>query len=208
MAAVVPFIPYIVAAAGTFMQMQGQQAAGRAEAARGRRLKQLGEFEAAQLEVNAGQELASSQRTAMEEERQARFAESRALAVAAASGGGASDPTVQKIISDISGMGAYRKSVALYEGEERARQMRLGAATRRMEGEAGLQAGAAAQRAYNIGAAGSLLSGAGRIGTAIYERSLLQKYGGGGPNATTRTNQDSYGGYNQDAGIPGLGDYA
>ena len=60
---------------------------------------------AVQLEEKAGQERAISQRKAVNVRRQAKLAESRALALAAASGGGASDPTVMNIISGIAGEG-------------------------------------------------------------------------------------------------------
>jgi len=146
MAAALPWIGVGLAAVGTFMSYSGQKKAGKAAAEQGQRARELGEFEAQQIEANALTERAAAQRTAMEEERQSNLATSRALVVAAASGGGASDPTVQKIIADVAGIGAYRKSVALYEGEERARQMRLAAMARRMEGEAGYQGGQSAQQ--------------------------------------------------------------
>jgi hypothetical protein len=186
------------------MTFSGQKQAGRAAAQRGAQLQQLGEFEAQQIERNALTEIAVSQRGAAEEKRQAGLAASRALAVAAASGGGASDPTVMKIISDITGIGSYRSSVVLYEGEERARQMRVAAVARRMEGAAGLQGGQAAQKAYNTLAYGNLFTGAGEIGMSMYRRRDLQ------PD-TTPTLTQKYGGSegpNQDAGIPGFQPYA
>lgn len=76
--------------------------------------------EAGQYRRKAGLERASAQRDAMEQQRQARLLESRALAVAAASGGGASDPTVVNTIANIAGEGEYRALTALYNGEEQA----------------------------------------------------------------------------------------
>lgn len=191
-----------IAGAGLLLTYTGQRAAGRAEEERGRHLAQLGEFEAQQLEANALTEFAYAQRVAMEEGRRARIAESRALALAAASGGGASDPTVVRIIAELAGEGAYRSAIALYEGEERASQMLLGAQARRMEGQFGLEAGASARSAYNLMAGGSLLTGAGKIGITLYD-----KYGT--PPTPQTTNQPAIvGGTNQDAGITGLGGYA
>jgi len=204
MAAAVPWIGLAVAAVGTFMTFSGQKKAGRAAERRGEQLQELGEFEAQQIEKNALTEVAASQRGAAEEQRQTRLAASRALALAAASGGGASDPTVVKIISDITGMGSYRSSVVLYEGEERARQMRVAATARRMEGAAGLQGGQAAQKAYNTLAYGNLFTGAGDIGMSMYRRRDLT-------TDTTPTLTEKYGGPegpNQDAGTPGLYPYA
>lgn len=76
---------------------------------------------AAQLEVQAGAQRAMSQREAMEQRRQARLTSSRGLAVAAASGAGADDPTVVNLLADIEGEGEYRALTALYNGEEQAR---------------------------------------------------------------------------------------
>jgi len=203
-----PWIGVGLAAVGTFMSYKGQKAAGKAEEqrqqreeARGRELEKLGEFEAQQLEQNALTTVAASQRTASEERRQSDLIQSRALALAAASGGGASDPTVTRVISELAGIGSYRSAVALYEGEENARQMRLGAVARRQEGRLGLQAGGSAQKAYNTLATGSLLTGAGRIGVSLYE-----KYGGKGPSTQT-TNPPTDTSY-IDAGTPGFSPYA
>lgn len=89
--------------------------------------------EAVQLEAQAGQDRASSQRSAIENRRQSRLLQSRALALAAASGGGASDPTVVNILSRLEGEGEYRALVSLYEGEEAARSKLMQAAARRKE---------------------------------------------------------------------------
>ena len=168
-----------LAAAGLLSGVAGNMQAGKEAKKQGERVRALGEFEAAQLEQNAGQQIAAAQRAGMEEERKFDLMQSRALALAAASGGGASDPTVIKIISDLAGEGAYRKSVALYQGEENARQMRLAAVARRMEGEAGFQGGVSAQRAYNINAASGALSGAGSY--------WARRYGSGTGSMTTNS---------------------
>src|SRR3954470_23681372 len=87
--------------ASTIMQSnaQGEQKRGaelEAEYARrtAARKKATAEFEANQLEVQAGQVVAASQRDVLDVQRVGRLAQSRARAVAAASGGGASAPTV------------------------------------------------------------------------------------------------------------------
>lgn len=89
--------------------------------------------EAQQLEIQAGTERAISQRSAMEERRQARLVASRGLAVAAASGGGADDPTVVNMLANIEGEGEYRALTALYNGEEEARGLEGQAKARRKE---------------------------------------------------------------------------
>lgn len=110
---------------GTLINVMGQRQAAsdarsqaEAEAANAMRAARYG---AAQSIMVAKGARATSQREASEYRRTARLTASRALAVAAASGGGASDPTVTKIISDITSEGAYRAALALYEGEEEAR---------------------------------------------------------------------------------------
>mgnify|MGYP001606871182 CR=1 FL=1 len=74
-----------------------------------------------QLDVQAAQQRAMSQREAIDQRRQARLATSRGLAVAAASGGGADDPSVVNLLADLEGEGEYRALTSLYNGEEQAR---------------------------------------------------------------------------------------
>jgi hypothetical protein len=128
----------------------------------GRQARADGAFQAAQLEQNAGQELAAGQRRAIEDRRQARLANSRLQALA---GGGGSDPGVVNLAEDIAGAGEYRALTSLYESGERARKDQLGAASARLMG---IQRDKAAQM-EGIAAA---LKG----GSDIYSR-----YGGGGP---------------------------
>jgi hypothetical protein len=91
-------------------------------------------FQADQLREQANDAQASGQRQAAIDERQARYVASNALAAAAASGGGASDPTVINLIAGIAQEGSYRQQVALYQGDERGRLLRMQAAAREQEG--------------------------------------------------------------------------
>ena len=160
--------------AGNFVSIWGARDAARAARLAGERKKVAAEFNATELERQAGIAVALSQRQAMEERRMAEYAASRALAVAAASGGGVSDPTVVKLLADHKGMGAYKANLALYEGEERARQFRISAMSERLEGSGALEEGLAMARAYNIRAIG---------GTVRTMGGLYAKYGGNGPEA-------------------------
>lgn len=155
-------------AAGTVMTVYGQVQAGKAAAQAGQARNVEKQFEAAQYTQQAGQAIAASQRNAIEERRTSRYLQSRALALAAASGAGASDSTITKIIADIAGEGAYRASVALYNGEEQARQLRLEAQSALYTGAVEEIGGEQRQTAYNISAVGSGLSGA---------ANLYEKYG-------------------------------
>lgn len=160
--------------AGSLFSSQQNRSMGRQEEA-------AAEFRAQQLEVNAGQQTAAAQRAALDERRRARFAQSRALAVAAVSGGG-SDPTVVDIIGELAGEGEYRAMTDLYQGEEAARQLRMGAAGARFQGAVGKQN-------YDSAAVGSLLRGG---------MSLFSKYQSPGT---------SFGTSRLDAGTPTMSPY-
>jgi len=123
-----------------------------AQIRQGKQAQSAANDEAAQLEQNAGQQIASSQRAALSDEQQARLAQSRALAVAAASGGGASDPTIVGILSRLNGEGTYRSMVDLYQGQERARQLNDQASAARYKGES-------AASNSKLSAAATLVSG-------------------------------------------------
>lgn len=88
----------------------------------GKLSRSLGRMRYQASKVAAVQTRASAQRAALEESRQAELKASRAVAVAAAGGGGVDDPTVINILEDIEAEGAYRSAVAMYEGESLARQ--------------------------------------------------------------------------------------
>lgn len=163
----------ILTTLGMFTQAFGARQAGSAAMDNARRQAAADEFVAAQYTQQAGQEVAVAQRRAIEERRQSQLLQSRALAVAAASGAGASDPTIVHLISQISGDGAYRAAVALYDGEEKARQLRLKSDASRYEAAAALAGGEAQKSAYNVSAMSSLLQGAG---------TLYTRYGMGGPD--------------------------
>lgn len=154
-------IPIALAVAGSALQAGGTLVAAdaRSDALKG---------EASQLGYLAGQDRASSQRSAYEERRNARLLQSRALAVAGASGGGVSDPTVVNLMARLSGEGEYRALTALYEGEEQARQREAEAKARRKEAKSTKTAG-------YLSAAGSVLQGA---------STLYTRFGNGGPTGS------------------------
>jgi len=99
----------------------------------GSQSRAFGKAQQAHNEIAANQAIATSQRSALEERRQAELLASRALAVA---GGSAGDPTVMRVISDIEGEGAYRANVELYGGEEKARILKTEGAIAAARGKA------------------------------------------------------------------------
>ena len=133
---------------------------------RGRAKRRAGRLKKALSDKAAKETIASAQRVSMEEKRQAELIASRALAVAAASGGGADDPTVNKIIADIKGEGAYRAAVAMYEGESQAQNLRL-------EGKLAKEAGDEAYKQTKITGLGSLLE----TGASMYSKYKIGQYG-------------------------------
>lgn len=181
MAAALPFIAVAMTAASTVMSAnaQNQQAAAIQQQANRRQTE--ANFEADQLDVDAGQALAVSHRQAEDEGLKARLLNSTVLARAAASGAGASDPTVLNIMARTSATGAYRQGVALYEGEEQARTNRLRAAGLRYSGDIGIADALTASRAANAGATATLLTGGAKTA------SLYSKYWAG-PSTTAPSN--------------------
>ena len=162
---------------GSLVSASGTIAGGKAQESYGRSLEgasdyqaQVSENTAAILEQNAGQERAASQRTAAEERRRARLAGSRAQAVAAASGGGASDINVTDAISDLEGEGTFRALTALYNGDQSAKGLeaaaydkRNEAAMKRYEGDLYAYQGRQARKAGGVKAISTLIGGAAGI---------------------------------------------
>jgi len=165
--------------AGTGLQAGGQFMGGVSHIQFGIQSRQAAEFQAAQLRQNANNALASSQRHAEDVDLQAKYIASAALATAAASGGGASDPGVVSIMARNAAEGAYRRSVALYEGEDRARELNLSAAAKEYEGKNVLANSVLVGGAQFVGGGTTLLKGAAK------DASLYQRFGGGGPGMDT-----------------------
>lgn len=150
----------------TILETAGHLSSAKATALQSQRVKVSKDFETWQLQQQAAQEFAASQRLMMEELRNAQYVASRALAVAGASGGGVSDPTVMNIVTNIKSEGAYRAALALYDGEEKARTKRLAARITEIEGNDELAYGDYRKRAYQLEAIGALAEGA----SSLYAR--------------------------------------
>jgi len=163
-------IPIVLSVVGTALSAQGAKQ-------QGQDIQQANIYQARQLEQNAGQAKASGQIEALNQGMQTSLMVSRARAIAAASGGGVSDPTVVNIMSRIAGEGAYRENVARYNGDTRAREMNMQAQSLRFGGQQAVNAG-------NINSAATLMSG----GANAY--SMYSKYGmGTGTNKVDTTPQ-------------------
>lgn len=158
--------PLVIAAAGLVMSAMAQKQQGDSAAAQYAGEYANAEYTAAQLRQNAGQMQAAAQRNAISQERNTKYILSQGLAQAAASGGGASDPTVVNAFAQLAGEGAYRKAVALYEGEDKARALKDQASSKLYAGQLGIGAGDQVQSASGIGAFAGLLQG----GASLYTK--------------------------------------
>ena len=135
----------------------------------------LGKFKADQLRERAGQVIGASQRQAADVDLQAKYTASRAIALAAAGGGGVSDPTIQHLMANNAQEAAYRKSLALYQGNDQARVLNLQATSAEYEGQL------AKQKAQSEASAMSAKGGAGILSGAS---SLFKAFGSDSPAAT------------------------
>ncbi len=203
-----------IALQGGELAMQGAQDAAAAARENAARRAEEAKFEAEQLRANAGQEVAAGQMGAIEQRRQAVLTQSRAIAVAAAGGGSVADPTIVNILSRNAGDGVYRAALSLYQGNERARLMRMSAAGKDYEAETDVISGDAQAKAYllqgesarlraqgeALNAQGAQLRSQGEADRGVagilgnvpnlltQGSTLFSKYGSGGPTASA----DSY----------------
>ena len=118
---------------GTAVSGVGTIAAGAAQ-------KNAADFEAQQMDMKAKEEVAASQRDALQKKQEGAILNSRAQALAAASGGGAGTdaPTIVKLMGQTVGQSQYNADSAMYGGYSRAAGLRDSAKGRRAEGNASL----------------------------------------------------------------------
>jgi len=126
-------------------------------------------YVSAQLRQNAGQTVAAGQRQAFDVDRQTQMIQSRALAVAAASGGGASDPGVVSIMAQTAAEGAYRKAMALFNAEDKAQGMESQADSAMYEGKVAKN-NAIVSGVLQTGQAGTSLMRTRAQGKSLYDR--------------------------------------
>ncbi len=158
----------------TALEAAANLSAGYVARKQGQRDQLSKQLEAHQLREQATQTFAANQRLALEELRNAEYVASRALAVAGASGGGVSDPTVMNVVTNIKSEGALRAAWRLYEAEEGARQKRRQAAAAELEGNDAMAAGKYRQKAWQVEAIGAIGEGA----SNLYARYGVRPAGG------------------------------
>lgn len=114
-----------------------------------------------QLNINAGQEEAASQRRALLARDKANLMISRAMAVGAASGAGTSG--IEGILTDIAGRGEEAAQGDLYQGKEKANSLRY-------QGKVGVSQAKSQAMGTLIGAAGKAMPGGGGTVGSLFDR--------------------------------------
>lgn len=120
-------------AASAVVSGVGTVAAGAAE-------KRNQDFMAQQEDMRAKEETAAAQRDAIAKRREGALINSRAQALAAASGAGAGEdaPTIVKLMTDTASEAQYNAGASMYGGYSRAAGLRDSAKGRRAAGKASL----------------------------------------------------------------------
>lgn len=113
---------------GTINTAKAQRDAGAAA-------QQSANMQALQMEQQASQEKKVSEIEANQRRREAELAISNTRARAAAGGGGASDPSIAKLTSEIAGRGEYNALAALYNGETKSLDLQYQADVTRVDGQ-------------------------------------------------------------------------
>lgn len=116
--------------------------------------KNAADYQAEQQEQAGKEAFAASQRDADQKRREATLVQSRQQALAAASGGGASDPTIVRLMTQTAGQGELNAQTELYKGDQQKRGLFDAANASRMSGNASLF--------------GSFLDGAGTLTKGLY----------------------------------------
>jgi hypothetical protein len=146
-------------AAASMMRAKATAAAGEAEQRAGKARQKSLKHQAKQARQNAGQERASAQRAAIEKRREARYLSSRALALAAKSGGGTGG-SAAVILGDIGAEGEFRALTEMYTGEERAKHLETQADSLIFEGNQERIAGDIRRRSSKSAATSQLITAA------------------------------------------------
>jgi hypothetical protein len=154
-------------AIGTAAAIGGSALAAIGSIQQGNSARAAAEAEALQAERKASEEQSAAQRNAEQKRKQAQLVMSRQQAVAASSGGGATDVGVLDLMGDVAAQGELMAQEDIYRGRAKADGLEYSAAVRRM-------AGNNAQTAGVIGAGTSILNG-----VSTWSRYRQGYYGGG-----------------------------
>lgn len=122
------------------LAMAGAAVSGIGTVASGVAANRAAQQDALNMEAQGKEEIAVAQREAEEKRKEGRLVNSRAQALAAASGAGAGGdaPTIVKLMSQTAGGAEYNAQSAMFGGLSRKRGLNDGAKARRAEGKASL----------------------------------------------------------------------
>lgn len=126
------------------------------------------DYQARTARAKGVQEEAAAQRSALESKRKAELAQSTLQARSAASGAGASDPTVVDLAGDIGARGRYQSGLQMWQGQMRGWDYETDARAKDAQASATRTAG-------GLSAFGTILGGAG---------SMFKAFGGGAPRSS------------------------
>jgi hypothetical protein len=159
----------IIGLIGTAVQVAGQMAAAKAQAAQANYNAKIQEQQALLQERKGRDEFGAAQRAAMEKRREADIVASRGIALAAASGGGGyGNATIDYNLSDIIGRGDYNSRSKVFEGGA-AKDYAYGAgAISRSYANLSRMEGKAAKTGGMYSAIGTGLSGLGGFAKSLY----------------------------------------
>ena len=122
------------------MAMIAALATGGAQLYKGKQQEKLKEQEARGYREAGKRRMAVATHEIAEEERNKEFTYSRALAVAAASGGGTGSAGIVKALSDLNAEGEYRMLSRLFVGQDEAEGLIFRAEAAEREGKAAIDA--------------------------------------------------------------------
>lgn len=161
----------IMSVASGVVGAMGTIAAGKAQVA-------AAKAERKQLAIMAAEKQAVATREAQDKGREVKMLQSRSQAVAAASGAGATDPTVMELAGNIARYGNTQTRELVRQGQEEAKMLNY-------KGLVGVKNAQASAKVATLGAIGQVVGGF---------TSAFQNYGSGLPSVTTNTaNQPWYG---------------
>jgi hypothetical protein len=156
-----PVTMTVATVAGGALSAAGTIMGGNAAASAGKSQQDAAYFKAAQEDQAAQESRAAAQRVALDKAREGRLLQSTLQANAAASGGGAADPTILDLAGGIAGRSEYESLLEMYKGENRARGLEDTAIGSRLSGDAAKAEGDAKKTASYFSAAGTLIGSAG-----------------------------------------------
>jgi hypothetical protein len=153
--------------AGGALSAASTIAGGNYAAAAGQMQKTAAYAKAKQLDENAGQAIASSQRQMFDTQQRTRLAISTARARGAASGVDVGVGSPAAIQGELAGRGSYQALMDMFNGQSAATGLNNQASAARFEGDAAEIEGEAKQTASYLAAAGTLAGTAGSM-TSTY----------------------------------------